>query len=295
MCVIACQQKIAQTLSRRNFLKTATVAATASLAGATASGLTTVQAETPTPSASPAPTAEPVATSIPAVGFFSRVVDLTHTLSPEFPTFGGDPQLEIEPMTTLAEDGYNVYQWIINEHTGTHMDAPFHFSDGDTADLIPVANLMGPLVVVDIRGKAEENVDAQLTLDDLTAWEALYGDIPAGAIIAMNSGWDANVANDKFRNADEDGVLHFPGFHVEAVEFLLADRDVKGIMVDTLSLDYGPSAEFEVHYTWLPANKWGMECVANLGQLPPFGATVIVGGPKIAGATGGPSRVIALV
>ena len=229
------------------------------------------------------------------VGFFSKVVDLTHTLTPEFPTFGGQPQLELEMLVTLAKDGYNIYQWTLNEHTGTHMDAPFHFSDQNTADKIPVSDLVGPLAVVDIRAKAEEDPDALITPEDLQAWEKSYGELPPGAIVAMLSGWDANVTTDKFRNADDDGVMHFPGFGLEAIDFLLKERDVKGIMVDTLSLDHGPSATFDVHYNWLPANKWGMECVANLGQLPPFGATVFVGGPKIGGASGGPSRVIALV
>jgi len=175
------------------------------------------------------------------------------------------------------------------------MDAPFHFSMEDTADTIPVENLVGALAVVDIRAKAEENPDAQVTPDDLKAWEEANGELPAGVIVAMNSGWDEFVNSEKFRNADDDGGMHFPGFHLEAVQFLLEERDAKGIMVDTLSLDYGPSADFAVHYEWLPSNRWGIECAANLGNLPAVGATVIVGGPKIAGATGGPSRVIALV
>jgi kynurenine formamidase len=201
----------------------------------------------------------------------------------------------LDVLVTLANDGYNIYQWTLNEHTGTHMDAPFHFSDQLTADQIPVSDLLGPLAVVDIRAKAEEDPDALVTPDDLQAWEESYGEIPPGAIVAMLSGWDVHVATDKFRNADDDGVMHFPGFGLEAIDFLLKERDVKGIMVDTLSLDNGPSTTFDVHYNWLPANKWGMECVANLGQLPPFGAAVFVGGPKIGGASGGPSRVIALV
>jgi kynurenine formamidase len=282
MCVPKCHQKIVSSLSRRDFLKTLGIGATAAVAS------------TVVPSLSSAPVAQ-AAPLLQGVGFFSRVVDLTHTLSPEFPTFGGQPQLELETLVTLAKDGYNILQWTLNEHTGTHMDAPFHFSDQDTADKIPVANLVGPLAVVDIRAKAEESADAELTLDDLKEWESTYGELPAGGIVAMRSGWDANVTGDKFRNADDKGAMHFPGFHIEAIDFLLEERDIKGIMVDTLSLDYGQSADFAVHYKWLPANKWGMECVANLGQLPPFGAAVIVGGPKIAGATGGPSRVIALV
>jgi kynurenine formamidase len=151
------------------------------------------------------------------------------------------------------------------------------------------------MAVVDIRAKAEENADAQLTPDDLKAWEEKHGRLPERACVAMLSGWDAYVTGDKFRNADESGVMHFPGFHVEAIDFLLEERNALAIVVDTLSLDYGPSPDFAVHYKWLPTNRWGMECVANLGDVPAVGATIVAGGPKIAGATGGPSRVLALV
>lgn len=290
MCVPKCHEKIAQAMGRREFLKTLGLAATAAVATNPASALAAVT----NPISRPAPS--PVQ-SIPQmqVGFFSKVVDLTHTLTPDFPTFGGQPQFQFEPLLTLANDGYNIYQWTLDEHTGTHMDAPFHFSDQTTADLIPVSDLIGPLAVVDIRAKAQENPDVQLTLEDLQAWENSYGELPPGAIVAMLSGWDAHVNTDNFRNADEEGAMHFPGFHIDAINFMLETRNVKGIFVDTLSLDYGLSADFAVHLTWLPANKWGMECVANLGQLPPFGATAIVGGPKVGGASGGPSRVLALV
>ena len=95
--------------------------------------------------------------------------------------------------------------------------------------------------------------------------------------------------------ADEDGVMHFPGFHIEAIEMLLSERNVKGIFVDTLSLDYGPSADFAVHYRWLPANKWGIENVANLESLPAAGATVMAFPMKIRNGTGGPVRIIGLL
>ncbi len=279
MCVPGCQETVRQRLSRRNFFK---------VAGGAAAALSV---------AACAPIPIPMAVSPMGAGkmSFSEVMDLTHTLGPDFPTFDGAPQLEMERLYTFADNGYNMYAWHIVEHTGTHMDAPMHFSpDQNSADQIPVANLVVPLVVVDIRAKAEADADAQLTPDDLAAFEAQYGPIPDGACVAMNSGWDQYVNSDKFRNADADGVMHFPGFHPEAASFLL-ERNVNGIAVDTLSLDYGMSADFSTHYTWLPANRWGMECVANLGQLPVTGAIIVAGGPKIAGATGGPSRVIALV
>lgn len=291
MCVPACMQKIAtDLLSRRNFLRAA-----AGL-GVVASTSACSLSPPPPPRAqiSAAPTvAAPVATN--GVVQFSHIVDLTHTLTIDFPTFTGKQQLELESLTTLARDGYNMQRWLLAEHTGTHMDAPFHFSDGESADLIPAENLHGALAVVDIRRKAAQNPDAQLTPDDLKSWEAKHGPLPTGAVVAMLSGWDHFVASPKFRNSDEHGALHFPGFHVEAIEYLLTERDVKGILVDTLSLDYGPSPDFAVHYRWLPAGKWGVECVANLADLPANGAHVVVGGPKIAGATGGMTRLFALM
>lgn len=294
MCVPACTRKIAADLGRRNFLK-GVAGATAAVAVAGCHPMVNPrQIMRHHMSMDKGQGTIPNAVTRGGVSF-SGVVDLTHTLSIDFPTFGGEPQLEIENVYKLADDGYNLNLWHINEHTGTHMDAPFHFSDQDSADLVPVEKLVGPLAIIDIRAKAESNPDAQVTPDDIAAWEAEFGPLPAGAIVAMLSGWDAHVTGDKFRNADADGVMHFPGFHSEAAELLIEERDVKGVMVDTLSLDFGQSADFAFHYRWLASNRWGMECVANLGQLPQLGAVVIAGGPKIAGATGGPSRVIALV
>ncbi len=280
MCVPACTQKVVQDLSRRGFLRAA--AGVVAAVGATAC----------------APiSANPPARSSAMAGkiSFSRIVDLTHTMTTDFPTYGGEQQLEIENVFKLASDGYNLNRWLLNEHTGTHMDSPFHFSDGPSADQIPADDLFGPLAVIDIRSKAEADPDAQLTPEDILAWEAANGELPDGAIVAMLSGWDAFVKSDKFRNADDKGAMHFPGFHIDAINMLLEERNAKGIFVDTLSLDFGPSPDFAVHYKWLPANKWGIECVANLGELPVAGAHVIVGGPKIAGCTGGMSRLFALV
>jgi kynurenine formamidase len=227
---------------------------------------------------------------------FTRVLDLTHAIGPDFPTYDGDSNLEIETLVTLAKDGYNMYRWHLVEHTGTHMDAPFHFGDGaQTADQIPVEHLVVPLAIVDIRARAADDADAQLTPDDLQAFEAEHGPIPDGACVAMLSGWADKVAGPGFRNADSQGVMHFPGFHVEAAQYLMTERNALGIAVDTLSLDHGKSADFATHYAWLPSNRWGLEAVANLAALPATGATLVVGGPKIKGATGGPSRVLALL
>jgi kynurenine formamidase len=176
------------------------------------------------------------------------------------------------------------------------MDAPLHFSaDGQSVAEIPVGNLVTPLCVVDIRAKADADPDAQLTPDDLSAWIAANGDIPERACVAMNSGWADRIGADTFRNADDAGAMHFPGFHVETVQKLLEETAAIGIAVDTLSLDHGLSPDFATHYAWLPTNRWGIEAIAGLDSVPAAGATLIVGAPKHRGGSGGPARVLALV
>jgi kynurenine formamidase len=227
-----------------------------------------------------------------------QVVDMTHELSAEFPTFGGSPGISYDKQFDFDGDGYNLYVLSINEHTGTHIDAPLHFSaDGQSVAEIPVENLACPLCVIDIRAKASENPDAQVTPDDLQAWIGRNGPIPDGACVAMNSGWAGKVGTDGFRNADSarPGTMHFPGFHVEAAQMLLDETNAAAIAVDTLSLDYGPSGDFATHYAWLPAGRYGIECLAGLDRMPETGATLMVGAPKVRDGTGGPARIMGLV
>ena len=226
---------------------------------------------------------------------FERVIDLTHTLSPAFPTPWKDPLL-LEQISKLGPDKWNTFRWHLNEHIGTHLDAPLHCTNLDSADRIPAEQLVGPLIIVDIHERAAANPDCQLTIDDLYQWEKKHGRIPDGAVVAMFSGWDAHVGEArKFLGLDEKGSYHLPGFSFEAVQFLDQQRSVKGIATDTLNLDAASANDFPVHHYWLGKNKWGLENIANLGQVPPKGATIVVGSPKIAGSTGGPSRVLALL
>lgn len=227
---------------------------------------------------------------------FSRVVDLTHVLRPDFPTYSGVPELELEVVRAYGRDGVNIKRWLVQEHIGTHIDAPVHFSaDGRTADQLPVESLVVPLAVVDIRARVLDDPDAQVTPDDIRAWEAANGPLPEGCCVAMDGGWDRFATDARFRNADGRGVMHFPGFHAETAGMLLEQRSVVGLGVDTLSLDHGPSTTYPTHHAWLPAGRWAAEGLANLALLPPVGATIVVGGPTVKGATGGPSRIIALL
>jgi kynurenine formamidase len=269
MCDVCVMEAVKERmLSRRSFFK----------AGAAAAAVSTVAA---------APRVMAQSTG--------QMADMTHTLTTDFPTFFGEQQFFMDQKFNWAEHKFNLFELRVNEHTGTHVDAPFHFSeDGQSVDQIPVERLICPLAVVDIREKAAADADAQVTPDDLKAWIAANGDIPAGACVAMNSGWSGKVGTPGFRNADAEGKMHFPGFHLEAAQMLAETGDVAGIAVDTLSLDFGISPDFATHYGWLPTGRWGLECMANLDAVPVTGATLIVGAPKHAGGSGGPARVFTM-
>ena len=231
-----------------------------------------------------------------SLGSYTRVQDLTHTITPETPVFPGNPQPVIEPLRTFEKDGYYANKLTFAEHTGTHMDAPAHIVEGAAyANELAVEQFFAPLAVVDISERAATDPDAQLMPDDLLAWESEHGSLPGGAFVAMNSGWDARIGDPaSFINAGEDGVLHFPGFHPDAAAFLVEERDITGIGVDTLSLDFGAATQFVTHVTVLQTGKYGLEGLAALASVPPAGALIVVGGPKVVVGSGGPSRVMAL-
>mgnify|MGYP001795386763 CR=1 FL=1 len=238
-----------------------------------------------------------IATAAPSLAAgHGGVVDMTHMLDETFPTYFGVPGIAYDKTFDFAESGFNLYNLTLNEHTGTHIDAPLHFSaDGQSVDEIPLSSLVCPLAVIDIAARAAEDADAQVTPDDLSAWIAANGPIPDGACVAMHSGWAAKVNGPEFRNLDGDGGQHFPGFHVEAAQMLIEETGTVAMAVDTLSLDHGPSADFATHYAWLPTNRYGIENIAGLDQVPAAGATLVVGAPKIGRGTGGPARIFAMV
>jgi kynurenine formamidase len=226
------------------------------------------------------------------------VVDLSHVFATVMPTYTPGETPTREPFVTVEENGYFIQYWTLYEHAGTHCDFPAHFiADGTTVDNYPAGTLLAPAVVIDITAKAAENPDAMVEPEDLEAYEAAHGEIPEGAIVFMNSGWDARWNDvDAYRNADEAGVLHFPGFSGAAVNWLIEERGINGIGVDTLSLDPGNSTTFDVHYAICGSDKFGIENVANIAAIQDMAdAKVIVGIPRWEGSGGGPARILALV
>ncbi len=229
-------------------------------------------------------------------GGFRNVHDLTHVFSPRTPVFPAFKPIQIRPRFSSAKDGFFANEITFDEHTGTHMDAPVHFVPGaPTADRLPADKFFAPLAVISIVDRAAKDADALLGVDDVLAWEKQHGRLPGGAFVAMYSGWDARIANaDRFLNKDAKGTMHAPGFSEEVARFLVKERDIVGAGVDTLSLDTASASKFVAHLALLGAGKYGVELLANLGTLPPSGATIIVGGPKHEGASGGPARVYAV-
>ena len=225
-----------------------------------------------------------------------NVLDLTHTLSPAFPIWPNNEPIKLTNKSTFAKNGFYSNRWDIGEHHGTHLDAPAHCSaSGATVEKVDPASLVAPAVVLDIRERVKTDTDAAVSVDDLAAWEKAHGRMPKGCAVCLNSGWDAHAGDaPKFLGTDAANALHFPGFSKAAAEFLLNERQVAGLLVDTLSIDTGAATDFPVHKLWLGAGRWAVECVANLGKVPPSGASVFVGVPKVRGASGGPARVLAL-
>ena len=173
----------------------------------------------------------------------------------------------------------SVNKWELMEHNGTHIDAPCHFiAKTQTLEQLPVRNLIVAAAVIDISGRAKRDADSAVTIDDVKAWEKNHGRLPRGSAVFMNSGWDVKAGDPQaYLGTDKSNTLHFPGFAEDTCQFLVTERDIAGIGVDTISLDIGPDKEFKAHKALLRGNKWGLECVANLSRIPPSGATVFVG------------------
>lgn len=186
------------------------------------------------------------------------------------------------------------------EHGGTHLDAPIHFAAGKkTADQLPLSQLIAPAVVIDVAGKTAVNADYRLTADDVLAWEKKNGKIAAGTIVLLRTGWGSRWPNRKaYFGDDTPGAtdkLHFPSYGADAAKLLVNERKVAAIGIDTASIDYGQSKDFIVHQIAMGADVPGFENVAHLEKLPARGAFVIALPMKIAGGSGGPLRIVALI
>jgi len=239
-----------------------------------------------------------------------HVIDLTHTLSPDFPTlvlppeFGQCAPFRVEQVSRYDERGPGWY-WnsiSMNEHTGTHYDAPIHWITGrdlpnNSVDTIPPERFIAPACVIDCVAEAAADPDFTLEVTHIEAWEARHGRIPASTWVLLRTDWSKRSPKD-FVNLREDGA-HTPGPSTAAIEFLVQKRDILGYGVETIGTDAGQAHHFNPPYpahSILHGNgKYGLQCLTNLDLLPPTGAVIISPPLKIRQGSGSPLRVLALV
>lgn len=232
-----------------------------------------------------------------------RLIDLTHAFGEDTIYWPANKSFTWEKTAwgqTAGGYWYTSATFATSEHGGTHMDAPIHFGENRrSVDQIPVDELMAPAVVIDVRAACRTNPDYELTMDDLVAWEAAYGGIPDRALVFMLTGWGGKWPDRRAylgsSTPDDAHTLHFPGFSAKAAEFLVSQRRVRGIGIDTASIDPGRSQDFPVHRIVNGADAYGLENVASLDRLPPVGATVLALPMKIKGGTGAPVRIVAFL
>ncbi len=233
----------------------------------------------------------------------SRVIDLTYPFDEQTVYWPTATPFRLDVVArgeTAAGFWYAANEFRAAEHGGTHLDAPVHFAEhGWTTAEVPLGRLAGPAVVVDISDRARLDADAELAVGDILAWERRYGHIPPGAIVLLRSGWGARWPDrTHYLGSDVRGDatgLHFPGFSHGAAEFLVQERAIDAVGTDTASIDPGRSRDFAAHRVFAAANVPVLENLAALDRLPAAGATLIALPMKIAGGTGGPVRVIAVL
>lgn len=239
-----------------------------------------------------------------------ETVDLTHTLDPDFPVivlppeFGQCARFRVEEVSRYDERGPAWYwrNFSCSEHTGTHFDEPVHWISGKdlpnaSVDTIPVSAFVRPVCVIDVSAECAADEDFLLTPEHIKEWEAEHGEIHAGHWVLMRSDWSKR-SGAEYLNLRDDGA-HSPGPSAEAVRFLIEERDIVGFGTETIGTDAGQaqhlSPPYPAHFLFHGANKYGLQCLANLDKLPPTGAVLVCPPLKIKHGSGSPLRVLALL
>jgi len=240
-----------------------------------------------------------------------QIVDLTQTLSPDFPQIVLPPEMgqcqpfRIEEISAYDERGPGWYwnNFSCGEHTGTHFDAPIHWVSGrhlpqNSVDTIPVQHFVAPACVIDCSAQSAADPDHLLSVAAVEQWEREHGRIPAGSWVLMRTDWSKRTDPVAYQNFDETGQ-HTPGPDSEVVQFLVSQRDVLGFGSEAIGTDAGQGFHlrppYPCHYYMHGAGRYGLQCLTNLDQLPPTGAVLICPPLKILRGSGSPLRVLALV
>lgn len=234
-----------------------------------------------------------------------EIVDLSHAYDQDaifWPTAEAFRLDRVAEGRTAAGYYYAANNFFTSEHGGTHIDAPVHFAEGrQTVDEIPLERLVGYAVVVDVSSAAAADADYQVSVQDFERWEQAHGPIPSDAIVLLRTGFARHWPDaTRYLGTAERGEaavakLHFPGLHPDAARWLVENRAISAIGIDTASIDYGQSTQYESHRTLYERNIPAFENLASLDRLPPLGATVVALPMKIRGGSGAPLRAIAVL
>jgi kynurenine formamidase len=234
-----------------------------------------------------------------------EIVDLSHAYDASaifWPTAEAFRLDKVADGMTPGGYYYAANNFFTSEHGGTHIDAPVHFAQGRQAvDEIPLEKLVGPAVVIEVTAAAGADADYQITVQDFERWEQQHGQIPADSLVLLRTGYArhwpdaARYLGTAERGEAAVAKLHFPGLHPDAARWLVANRAISAIGIDTASIDYGQSTAYESHRVLYDRNIPAFENLASLDRLPPTGATVVALPMKIKGGSGAPLRAIALL
>lgn len=227
---------------------------------------------------------------------FSRIVDLSHLIKPDIALWPNDPPVLFNTEASLEKDGYYLRSFSMGEHSATHMNAPNSFETGAIGiDGYSPELLVRPAVVVDLASCVGENADYIIDLQDIEHWEQTHGPIPEGCVVLFHTGWQSRwVDPGRFFNQDERG-LHFPGVGAAATRFLLEQRRIAGVGIDTHGVDPGQETSFASNRLVLQRRGIILECLNQLDQLPATGCTLVIGVLRLEAGSGSPASVLAFV
>ena len=228
---------------------------------------------------------------------YSKIIDLTHIIHPNIPIWPGDPNMEFETVAEIDKDGYYLRRFSLGEHSGTHLNAPNSFyPDKEGIDDYKSSSLVVTANVIDIRKKTGINSDYVLTIDDVKEWEKQHNFIAAETVVLLYSGWQEKWSDRlSFLNQDAEGKLHFPGFGGDTTKFLLEERGIAGVGIDTHGVDGGLDESFTTNKLILSQSGIVLENLNNLDLLPPAGATLVIGIMRLKLGSGSPVSVVAFV
>jgi kynurenine formamidase len=249
----------------------------------------------PSSSASPSPSSAAAGAKTIT---YDRVVDLQHVISPDIPLWPGDPKVVFKTVATMKSDGYYLRSFTIGEHSATHMNAPNSFNAGDQRSITSYApeQLVVPAAVIDMRGQCAADADYQLSKQDVLDWEAVNGQLAPGTFLIMYTGWQDKWNDPKaFFNIDGKGNLHFPGFAGDTTTWLLSDRQIAGVGIDTHGVDPGLDTSYATNTQTTAAHKIVIECLGNIDELPATGTTLVLGILRLKDGSGTPLSVMAFV